>query len=92
MAKIEVSYDGAYPNMCSGTLKVIVDGVTVYEDKYCCRSTGGVWIGEGESGVNDGELLFDDKDAMNKPWYTEEVAEAIRWELSKFPVCCGGCI
>lgn len=90
---IKVKYDGKYPNTCSGTLEVIVDSVIVYKNRYCCKSTGCVYVDrEYNSHVENGELIFNDEEAMKQSWYTEEIAEAIAWELSKFSVCCGGCI
>lgn len=38
--KIEVLYDGKYPNTCSGTLQIIVDGKEIYNKMYVCYSTG----------------------------------------------------
>lgn len=36
-----VSYDGEYPNLCSGTLVLNVDGKDVTFPKYCLSSCGG---------------------------------------------------
>lgn len=39
-----VSYDGDFPNLCSGTLVLRIDGEEVMFPKYCMRSGGSVWF------------------------------------------------
>ena len=39
-----VSYDGDFPNLCSGTLVLRIDGEEVTFPKYCMRSGGSVWF------------------------------------------------
>lgn len=90
MRKIEfVGYDGEYPNLCSGTLTLRVDGV---EMAVNCRmvSGGGVSIDENCEHVWSGawEVEFDDD------FFTKEeqehivslVNDNVEWG------CCGGCI
>lgn len=85
---IVVEYDGKYPNTCSGTLKITVDGEVIYNKDFCCYSTGSVWFDEqwGEH-VEDGELIWGD---ANK--FDSEIQEAVVAVLSGCNVCCGGCI
>ena len=47
MSKVEfVSYDGKWPNLCSGKLVLSIDGVTVEFPEYCMNSGGSVWFDE----------------------------------------------
>jgi len=39
-----VSYDGAYPNLCAGTLVLEIDGKQITIPKYCMNSGGSVYI------------------------------------------------
>ena len=39
---IEVSYDGEYPCTCMGRLVVKVDQKVVYNEEFCCSSSGSV--------------------------------------------------
>lgn len=87
---IEVSYDGAYPNTCSGTLIIKVDGKEVYHDCACCHSTGEVWFDdEWGDHVEDGELEWNADEASK---FSKEIQDAVRDKLSEFQVCCGGCV
>ena len=86
--KIDVSYDGEYPNICSGTLIIKVNDKEIYNKQYCCHSTGSVWFDDdwGEH-VEDGELIWDDAKAFH-----EDVQKTVRRALEKCQVCCGGCV
>jgi hypothetical protein len=87
---IEVTYNGSYPNSCSGRLEIKVDGNIVYSEVHCCNSSGSVWFDKDwDSHVEDGELTWDDKDACK---FSQEIRDAVRTELSKVHVCCGGCV
>jgi len=86
--KIEVLYDGKYPNTCSGTLIVKVDGEEVYNKKYCCSSSGGVWFDDGwNEHVEKGNLSWDDAKL-----FSSEIQREVEEELSQYRVCCGGCV
>lgn len=39
-----VSYDGRFPNLCSGTLVLKIDGVERTMPQYCMSSGGSVWF------------------------------------------------
>jgi hypothetical protein len=84
--KIVIDYDGSYPNLCSGTLIVYIDGKRWDFPDYCLRSGGGLnedydpYIGDWSlSAFPEGfpEIL------------KEEVVEAINSEIPYG--CCGGC-
>jgi len=83
-----VSYDGTYPNLCSGDLVISVDGVEC--NLGTCLSSGG--------GFDD------DWCATSGPWsisdyyewpenFTEEMkTEVVRLANENIPQgCCGGC-
>ena len=85
---IEVSYDGKWPNACSGTLIIKLNGEEIYNKTYCCESTGRVWFdGNWEEHIESGKLEWED--AKN---FSKEIQEVVRQELSKVRVCCGGCV
>lgn len=87
-SKIEVSYDGAYPNACSGTLIIKKDGMEIYNDMFCCHSTGSVsFDDEWNDMVCSGDLIWDDAEK-----FSQEIQDAVKSELSKVHVCCGGCV
>ena len=88
--KIEVEYDGAYPNTCSGTLTVRVNGKEVYKQSGCCSSSGRVWFDEEwGSHIDNGTLTWDEDEASQ---FDDEIRESVRDLLATFEVCCGGCI
>lgn len=88
MSNIKVKYDGEYPNACRGNLVIKVDGEEIYNKDYCCYSTGCVWFDSGwDAHVESGELIW--KDASR---FSTEIQEAVKEELDKVSVCCGGCV
>jgi len=81
-----ISYDGQYPNLCSGTLEYSVDG-EVYLVRHCLNSGGG---------------LDENGDSYEGVWTLaeeefEHLTEAERLILCTFVNtfvphgCCGGC-
>ena len=88
-----VSYDGKYPVLCHGTLKIRMDG-KLYELKHCLTSGGAVYMLDGGNfDVQEGRWTVD-------LWRDEErypellphikeiedlVNENVEWG------CCGGC-
>jgi len=85
---IKVTYDGKYPNACSGALIINKDGVEIYNEIHRCHSTGSVWFDkEWSEHVECGELVWEDADKFD-----EDVQDAVEEVLSSISVCCGGCI
>jgi hypothetical protein len=85
---IEVTYDGEYPNTCSGTLIIKKDGKEIYNKQHCCSSTGSVWFdNDWNEHVECGSLIWNDKDKFSR-----EIQDAVENVLSGCNVCCGGCI
>jgi hypothetical protein len=88
MSNIEVTYDGAFPNACSGTLTIKVDGSLIYDEYSCCESTGGVCFDiDWNENVIGGKLVWNDADKFSK-----EIQGAVKEVLDKVEVCCGGCV
>ena len=86
--KIEVDYDGKYPATCMGKLIIKVDGKEIYNKEYCCNSTGRVWFDKDwNSHIDEGELIWDEAEK-----FSEEIQNEVSKKLSRFRVCCGGCI
>ena len=86
--KIEVSYDGKYPNTCSGTLIIKVNDEEIYNKKFCCGSTGSVWFDDDwEEHVECGKLIWNDAKDFN-----DNIQKEVERELNKCDVCCGGCV
>lgn len=89
MKQVEfISYDGAYPNLCSGLLVLKINGKVKEFPRYCLCSGGGVW--------------FDDnwvEHVESGPWSIDlpKDLEPLREEIEKcinenIPHgCCGGC-
>jgi hypothetical protein len=88
--RIEVGYDGAYPNTCSGILTIFDNGKEIYKKSGCCSSTGKVWFDEEwGSHVDKGLLEWDEEEAEK---FDHEIRESVRELLATFEVCCGGCV
>jgi hypothetical protein len=103
---VEVEYDGAYPNTCSGTLIIKVGGEEIFVDKYACTSSGSVWMDkDSEMHVESGQLTWtSDSQKKFSNWFDEHYQEkgwkpsflvsiqkAVRSALAEHHVCCGGC-
>lgn len=87
---IAIEYDGEFPNLCSGTLVVTIDGKRWNFPDFCMVSGGGVsWGGEedvvdkGPWSINNWPRGFpeDQKTAV-----LDKINEVVPWG------CCGGCI
>lgn len=87
--RIKVTYDGRYPNTCRGTLTIKVNDEIIYCEKYVTESTGscGFTNGYSESYINSGRLIWEDAGK-----FPSDIRDAVEEELSKFDVCCGGCL
>ncbi|MEA1998186.1 MAG: hypothetical protein U9N61_02520 [Euryarchaeota archaeon] len=88
---IKIKYDGAYPNLCSGNLSVIIDGKEWMFPQYCLISGGYVsfdenWtdtVGKGPWSVFNWPKDFPDN-------LKEPVLDAINENIPHG--CCGGCV
>lgn len=89
--KIEIRYNGAYPNLCSGDLVVIIDDTEWEFPDYCLCSGGSVWFDdEWNENVESGEWEItkwpENFPEEYKPWVLSAVNEDIPHG------CCGGCV
>lgn len=84
-----VSYDGKYPNLCSGILVIKIDGKTVTLPRYCLVPGGG---------TNWRQDLV-----LEGPWELDEMFFPKEYEPYKNDIlcvinknipwgCCGGCL
>jgi hypothetical protein len=85
---IKVEYDGDCYCRCGGTLKIKIGEKEIYNQQYRCKSTGSVSFDENWlETVYEGELIWKDAEHFSK-----DIQEAVKKELSKYQVCCGGCV
>lgn len=91
--KIEIEYNGKYPNLCRGELTVILDGVRWEFGKYVIHSGGTIerdndwnmWATEG--------AWYMDEDDFPKGFPMEYMYDVINAVNEEIPLgCCGGCI
>lgn len=82
-----VSYDGEFPNLCSGTLVLEVDGVE--RSAYCAIApTGSInWLADS---VTKGDWILSYRAPQWMRDREEEVLAVVNANVRKG--CCGGCI
>jgi len=88
---IEIEYDGEYPCLCGGTLRVTADGETWQFPEYCLSSGGNCYVTE------EGEEVL-----QGGPWSIIEWPKDFPQRLQKAVLaaineqipwgCCGGCL
>lgn len=84
-----VSYNGRYPNLCSGKLVLHIDGKEVEFPDYCMCSGGSVWFDdEGDGHVEYGEWTVDVPEEYMQ--FYDEIQNCVNENVSYG--CCGGCI
>lgn len=85
---MNISYDGSYPNLCSGTLTIKCKGQTWKIERL--RSGGGVWFDkEWSEHIDSGPWTIDFPDVFPECYrdkVTEMVNDQVGWG------CCGGCV
>ena len=86
-----ISYNGAYPSLCSGTLIMELDGKDIIFPEYCLSSGGCVWIDDDwDEHVEEGEW------SINKfPEDFPEELKSVAVDIVNTNVelgCCGGCV
>ena len=92
--KIEfVSYDGSYPNLCSGTLVLKINGEEVVFPKYCLCSGGSCGFSSdfSEENITSGPWSIDLSEIPQQyKKYRAEILEVINDNIPWG--CCGGCL
>lgn len=84
-----VSYDGDFPNLCSGTLVLRIDGEEVTFPKYCLHSGGRVWFDE----YWDAHVWYGDWSVVVPEQYADikdEIERCVNENVEHG--CCGGCL
>ena len=84
-----ISYDGSYPNLCSGDLVIEVNGKKYELTDHPLSSGGSVSFTEDwDEIVTDGEWNVNVPDELKE--YEEEITDVVN---SHVPYgCCGGCV
>lgn len=93
MMDIKIDYNGKYPTLCSGNLKVTVDGKLWQFPPFCLYSGGGVWFdfgNERNEHVKYGEWTICDWPENFPEKLKDVVMKKINAEIPYG--CCGGCI
>jgi len=89
--KIKITYDGEYPNLCGGQLKVYLDDTEYVFPRYCLSSGGSIWFNdEWEEQMERGEWSITEWPDNFPEKYKKEVEEAVNAEVPHG--CCGGCV
>jgi hypothetical protein len=84
-----VSYNGRYPNLCSGTLVLKINNKVVQFPDYCMRSGGGVWFDSGwDEHVDSGLWTVEVPDKYKQ--YEDEINAVVNRNVEQG--CCGGCV
>lgn len=90
MKEIIIEYDGKRPNLCSGNLTVIIDGVKWEFSNYCLSSGGSVNWRRRNSKIKHGKWSIRNWPEGFPSDMKEEVLNVIN---EKIPAsCCGGCL
>lgn len=86
-----LSYDGSYPNLCSGTLILAIDGKPTVFPGYCLASEGRVWFDDSWcEHVESGPWKITDFPS-DFPHELKAVAESVV-NMYVSHGCCGGCV
>ena len=86
-----VSYDGAYPNLCAGTLVLRLDGEEWKFPPHALESGGSVWFDDSwEEHIEDGGWSIE---KWPSEWPDDAKRDAVDCVNENVPHgCCGGCV
>lgn len=90
-----ISYNGEYPNLCSGLLVIKVNG-KLYEIRHCLYSSGQCFfdddynevVTEGDWGISEYKLKLNNLSELIP--FREEIEKVVNDNVQKG--CCGGCL
>ena len=84
-----ISYDGKFPNLCSGELILLINGIKHKFPLYCMSSGGKIWFDN-----NYNEHIEYGEWSVDVPKELKEYEEEINYCVNEHVVhgCCGGCI
>lgn len=83
-----ISYDGSYPNLCSGTLIIEIDGI-IHKLNSCLSSGGSVWFDDNsEEHVDGGEWSVSVPNELIQ--YASDIENLVNDNVRYG--CCGGCV
>lgn len=84
-----ISYNGEYPNLCSGVLIVAIEGRVVALPAYACSSGGACYINDdGDEYIEDGPWYVNVPDEYTE--YKDEIEDCMNENVNWG--CCGGCL
>lgn len=85
-----VSYDGAYPNLCTGQLVLKINGQVREFSRHCLQSGGTVWFdNDWNAHIENGRWSIDLPPEDLEP-LRKEIEECINENIPHG--CCGGCV
>lgn len=85
-----VSYDGAYPNLCTGQLVLKINGQVREFSRHCLQSGGTVWFdNDWNAHIENGRWSIDPLPEDLEP-LRKEIEECINENIPHG--CCGGCV
>lgn len=85
-----VSYDGAYPNLCTGQLVLKINGQVREFSRHCIQSGGTVWFdNDWNAHIENGRWSIDPLPEDLEP-LRKEIEECINENIPHG--CCGGCV
>ena len=91
MSNISIEYDGAYPNLCRGSLVVTVDSVRWQFPQYCMSSGGSVGFTEDWRGyTTEGKWSITEWPALFPKQMKQAVVDKVNEIIERG--CCGGCL
>jgi hypothetical protein len=86
-----VSYDGAYPNLCSGDLVLAIDGEPIAFPSHCLSSGGSVSFDEEwNENVSEGDWSISEWPSDFPEELKNEALDIVNGNISHG--CCGGCV
>ena len=88
---IKINYNGAYPNLCSGDLEVVIDGKQWIFPTYSLCSGGSIWFSEEwVEHIEEGDWSIREWPENFPESLKDKVIDIVNAEIPHG--CCGGCV